>query len=236
MIKLHQFPSGPEVPNYSPFCVKAETWLKIAGLQYEVVITPDPRKAPMGKLPYIVDGSQLVADSEAIIAHLIATRGVDPDRHLSTEQKAVARAFERMLSEHTYWGMLYGRWIAPAGWEQTRAVFFGKLAFPLKLFVPSLVRKQTIAAARGHGLGRHAPEKIYARIEQDLKAVADYLGDKPYLMGAEPTTVDATVYGFICNFHRAAMTTPITDFVARNPTLLAYSDRMTQRYFPNLKK
>ncbi len=236
MIRLHQFPSGPEVPNYSPFCVKAETWLKIAGLPYENVVTPDPRKAPMGKLPYIMDGDRLVADSEAIIEHLKTAYGVDLDKSLSAEQKAVARAFERMLSEHSYWGMLYGRWIAPAGWEQTRAVFFGNLPLPLKLFVPNLVRKQTVAAAKAHGLGRHAPEKIYARIEQDLKAVADYLGDKPYLMGAEPTTVDATAYGFICNFHRANLKTPITDMIARMPTLVAYSDRMTQRYFPNLDK
>lgn len=236
MIKLHQFPSGPEVPNYSPFCVKAETWLKIAGLPYEVVITPDPRKAPMGKLPYIVDGGQLIADSEAIIGHLKKAYGADPDQGLSAEQKAVARAFERMLSEHTYWGMLYGRWIAPAGWAVTREIFFGKMPAPLKLLVPNLLRKKTIAAANGHGLGRHAPEKIYARIEEDLKAVADYLGNKPYMMGDEPTTLDATVYGFISNFHRAAMKTPITDIVARYPTLVAYSDRMTQRYFPNLKK
>jgi glutathione S-transferase len=190
----------------------------------------------MGKLPFIVDGNTQVADSEAIIAHLSAAHGIDLDKSLSLEQKAVARAFERMLSEHTYWGLLYARWIAPAGWAQTNPTFFGKLPLPLRLFVPNLVRKQTIRAAHGHGLGRHAPEKIYARIEQDLKALVDYLGDKPYLMGAEPTTVDATVYGFICNFHRANLKTPITQMVVRHPTLVAYSDRMTQRYFPNLNK
>ena len=236
MIKLHQFPTGPEIPNYSPFCLKAETWLKLAGLPYEIVWLADPRKAPMGKLPYIVDGDKTVADSEAIIAYLAATYGVDLDKGLNAEQKAVARAFERMLSEHSYWGLLYARWIAPEGFAQTRKLFFAQLPLLLRGLISRLARKDTIRNAHGHGLARHAPEKIYARIAQDLQAVADYLGDKPYLMGAEPTTVDATVYGFIANFHRAQVKTPLAALVARHPRLIAYSERMTQRCFPNLKK
>jgi Glutathione S-transferase N-terminal domain len=52
-IKLFQFPRMFDIPNLSPFCCKLETWLRIAGVPYEVVETPDPRKGPKGKLPFI---------------------------------------------------------------------------------------------------------------------------------------------------------------------------------------
>ena len=45
-IKLFQFPRMFGIPNLSPFCCKLETWLRIAGISYEIVETPDPRKGP----------------------------------------------------------------------------------------------------------------------------------------------------------------------------------------------
>lgn len=45
-IKLFQFPRMFGIPNVSPFCCKLEAWLRIAGIPYEVVDTPDPRKGP----------------------------------------------------------------------------------------------------------------------------------------------------------------------------------------------
>jgi hypothetical protein len=43
-IKLFQFSRMLGIPNISPFCCKLETWLRIAGVSYEVVDTSDPRK------------------------------------------------------------------------------------------------------------------------------------------------------------------------------------------------
>lgn len=48
MIRLHQFPPvfGR---NVSPFTLKLETWLRLAGLPYEVIATRNPGRAPKGK-------------------------------------------------------------------------------------------------------------------------------------------------------------------------------------------
>src|SRR5262245_66307312 len=87
-IKLFQFPRMFAVPNVSPFCCKLETWLRIAGIGYEVVDTPDPRTGPKGKLPFIEDAGVRIADTSLIIDHLVKTRGVDPDGHLHASQRA----------------------------------------------------------------------------------------------------------------------------------------------------
>ena len=53
MLKLYQFPRGKKFPNYSPFCVKLETYLKIAEIPYENIYTLDLKKNPKHQMPYI---------------------------------------------------------------------------------------------------------------------------------------------------------------------------------------
>lgn len=36
IVYLYQFSRTPVVPSLSPYCLKVETWLRLAGLKYEV--------------------------------------------------------------------------------------------------------------------------------------------------------------------------------------------------------
>ena len=47
-------------------------------------------KAPKGKLPYIDDDGQKIADSTFIRRHLESKYGIDFDQGLSAEQRAIA--------------------------------------------------------------------------------------------------------------------------------------------------
>jgi len=98
-IKLFQFPRMFGIPNVSPFCCKLETWLRIAGIPYEVVDTPDPRAGPKGKLPFIEDAGVRIADTSLIVDYLVKTRGVDPDARLDASQRAIALLVQRTLEE-----------------------------------------------------------------------------------------------------------------------------------------
>jgi glutathione S-transferase len=86
-IKLFQFPRMFAIPNLSPFCCKLETWLRIARIRYEVVDTPDPRKGPKGKLPFIEDDGVRIADTSLIVDHLKKTRDTDPDARLDARSE-----------------------------------------------------------------------------------------------------------------------------------------------------
>jgi len=48
MITLHQYPGCWELPSLSPFCIKVETYLKMTGIPYKVVVENDPRHGPTG--------------------------------------------------------------------------------------------------------------------------------------------------------------------------------------------
>ena len=50
------------------------------------------------------------------------------------------------------------------------------------------------------GIGRHRPGEIYAMARHDLAgAWPIILGDRPFLMGEQLTTIDAVAYAFLAN-------------------------------------
>jgi glutathione S-transferase len=141
MIKLHQFPPvfGR---NVSPFTLKLETWLRLAGLPYEAVPTRNPGQGPKGKPPFIVDDDgTVVADSSLIIEHLVRTRGIDLDRELSREQRAQAVALQRLFEDHHYFIAVWSRWIDSDGWRDFGPAVFGSVPFPMRWPLAAFVRR-----------------------------------------------------------------------------------------------
>jgi glutathione S-transferase len=232
MIKVYQFAPAFGLPNASPFCMKLETWLRMAGLPFELVNDGlRVMKAPKGKLPFIDDGGVLVSDTTFIIEHLKQRHGDPLDAALTAAERAVATAFQRLFEENLYWAIVHTRWIDDAGWVKTREAFFGMLPVPLRWFVPALARRGLRAEMRGHGMGRHSVAEIHAIGIEDVTAVADFLADKPFMLGAAPTSLDATAYAFLANLLWAPVDSPILRHAQQRPTLEAYCQRMKARYF-----
>ena len=233
MIKLYQFPRALGIPNGSSFCMKTETFLRMAGLEYEVVELMDPRKAPKGKVPYIEDNGRTIADSTFVQKYLEETHGVDLDASLNPTDRAVAHAFGRMLEERYYWVLIYCRWIDDRFWPTIKDIFFRSLPALIRPLVARSVRKGMRAELWHHGLGRHTEDEIYALGAADLDALAAFLDEKPFFMGDEPTAVDATVYASLANTLVEAIDSPVRRAALGHPNLPAYTDRMTQRFFPD---
>ncbi|MGI9409563.1 MAG: glutathione S-transferase N-terminal domain-containing protein, partial [Hyphomicrobiaceae bacterium] len=87
MLILHTFGPAFGLPDPSPFCMKAMALLRLSGLEHRCA-PGDPRKAPKGKLPYLVDGDDIIPDTTFIRWHLEQKHGVTFDAHLTEEQKA----------------------------------------------------------------------------------------------------------------------------------------------------
>ena len=83
-------------------------------------------------------------------------------------------------------------------------------------------------------MGRHSEDEIAQLAVRDLGAIADFLGDKPYLMGVRPCGADATVFAFVAGCLAARFKTPIRIAAELQPNLAAYRDRMLAQYFPEL--
>ncbi len=228
MIVLHQFPPAFGLPSPSPFCMKLECFLKMSGLPYRSVALRDPACAPKGRGPFVEIAGERIGDSALIIAELERRYGVDLDRGLTSAERALGHAMSVMLEERTYFAILHDRWIDARNWPLVRDAYLSDL--------PPVVQDQVRAGCRTRiaeqGLGAHTPEEMHQLAIADIDAVAGWLGDQPFLLGAGPTKADATVHAFVCSLLADAFTTPLKDATRRHANLVAYNQRMLARFFP----
>ncbi|WP_137937641.1 glutathione S-transferase family protein [Chitinivorax sp. B] len=225
-IKIYQFPKLWGLPNISPFCMKLETYLRLADLPYEIIKGDHVFRAPKGKLPFIDDGGQIISDSSLIITHLKQRYGDPLDQHLSDADKAIAHTFQRLFEESLYWPALYSRWLDNRNWPNLKQLVFGQLPPLVRNVVPMLVQRKLRRDAVGQGIGRHAPADIYDMGCRDLEAIATFLGDKPFFMGDRPCILDTTAFGFLANLLWVPVVSPIADQARQHPNLDAYCRRM----------
>jgi glutathione S-transferase len=241
MIKLYAAAPAWNVPNVSPFVLKVDCYLRMVGLPYELVRFQFPEEVaqlPKGKIPYIEDQGQKIADSGFILEYLQTTYGDRlGEQRLNPREQAIALGLRRLMEEHLYWVICYARYMEDTIWEQYKHILFYVL-FGRYGHSPSEV--ETVAAQarerirsylHGHGLGRHTKEEIYALGEADVTALSAYLEDRPYFLGEEPTSLDATAYGFLANILYVGYETPLEAHAKTLPNLWAYGDRMRQRYY-----
>ncbi|MEK0082134.1 glutathione S-transferase family protein [Benzoatithermus flavus] len=212
--------------NISPFGLKLEAWLRLADIPYTVQPSTELGKAPKGKLPYIRDDGRTIGDTTLIIEHLKATRGIDPDAGLTPRERAEALALQRLLEEHLYFALLYSRWIDEAGWAVLEPVLFGRVPLPARRLVARHYRRRILRTLQLQGLGRHRSEEIYAMAQADLQALADFLGERPFLMGEQLTTIDAVAYGFLGNILYVPFETELKRIAEGFPSLVAYCEAM----------
>jgi glutathione S-transferase len=230
MITLFQGPPFFGLPNMSPFCIKVETYLRMVELPFEVR-TVDPRKAPKGKIPFIEDDGIVVPDSAFIIKHLKQRHGDPLDAHLSPNQRATAHAVRRMLEEGTYWAGVYSRWFELDNWPRMRQLLAQLMPPVVGRVVPPLIRRSVKSALFAQGTGRHSREEVYEIGKEDITALSVLLGDQPFIMGEQPSSVDATVYAFVASILVPPLASPLREHAQSLPNLEAYRARMEQRYF-----
>lgn len=232
MISFHRFGPAFELPDPSPFCIKADILLQLSGLPFERVVG-NLRTAPKGKLPVIVDDGVVVADSSFIRLHLEATHGIDFDKGLTERERGVAWALEKMLEDQLYWIVVGERWLNDANFAAGPAAFFKRVPAPLRPLIVAVIKRKIRRNLEGHGIGLHSEAEQLVLARRALGAVAAILGDKPYLGGETPAGADATLGAFmlagLCPIFDSAVRGAIED----HPNLTAYAARMLARFFPD---
>jgi glutathione S-transferase len=231
-IVLHQFSPNWGLPNSSPFCMKLETYLRMAELPYELVFEDKLDKAPKKKMPYIEDDGQKIGDSNLVIEYLQKKYGDRTDAHLSPTDRAISLAMRRLIDENLYWCIVYSRWIDEKNWPITRAAYFGNLPPILNQLLPPLIRKSTVKNLLGHGMGKHSATEVYEIGCRDIQALSDFLGDREFFIGDRPTILDATAYASIANLIKIPMESPLKTKTEGLANLVSFSERMTAKFYP----
>lgn len=231
MLTLYGFGPAFGLPDPSPFVMKSEIQLKMAGVPYKFERAAPP-EAPKGKIPFIKVGAHRVGDSTFIRAHIEKHHGFDFDKGLCTVERSIAWSMERMLEDHLYFAIVHMRWMDDENWQRGPIHFFDGAPEG----VAAGARERVRATLHSHGLGRHSVEEIAQLGGRSLSALSAFLGDKPYLMGENPTGVDAAAFAFTA----ATLTPHFSGELRRraegHSNLVAYRDRMLRQYYSDFAK
>jgi glutathione S-transferase len=231
MLTFYGFGPAFGLPDPSPFVMKSEVQLKMAGIPYKFERAAPP-SAPKGKIPYVQTGAHRVGDSTFIRAHVEKEYGFDFDKGLNAGQRAQAWAVERMLEDHLYFAILHARWLDDENWDKGPRHFFDGAPESVAEGARERVR-QTLFS---HGMGRHRDEEIVELGARSLESLAALIGTQNFLFGDTPCGVDATAFAFAAAALTPFFDSPLRRQAERHANLIAYRDRMMDLYYPQFAR
>jgi len=236
VVYVYQFQRTAAIPSFSPFALKLETWLRMANVAYENVETPFWLRSKEGMLPFVELNGVEYDDSTFIIRDLTKIfKKESMDASLSTEQKAISRAYEQMIDASTFVSFAYIRYTEHMETMLTEKFMGVKIPLMFRLLYPPwYMKRQAKERLRAHGIGRHPREEIIGIGLDDLRSISTYLGSKQYFHGETPTRVDAFLFGYLAQIIYVLLDSPhqkLMNTECRN--LARYCDRIKAKYWPD---
>jgi glutathione S-transferase len=235
MITLYTFGPAWGTPDPSPFVMKAEMLLKLAGLPYQTD-TKGFGKAPKGKLPYIRDGENVIGDSTLIRLYLEKQYSIDFNRGYGARECGIGWSVEKMLEDHLYWMIVYWRWLKQENFEIGPKAFFQRAPALIRPLAEKFVLGRLRKTLHGHGIGRHSEAEMTTMAARSIDALAQVLGDNRYLLGPQVSGSDATAFAFAAGGLTSHFKSPLCDRMASHANLIAYRDRMMAEFYPDFVK
>jgi glutathione S-transferase len=228
MIRLVTFPQAFGLRNVSPFCLKVEMALVHLKQDFDIFEETDPRKAPKGKLPYLLIDGDKMPDSELILEYLDNKTDGGLFGGLSALEMAQGTAFTRLADDHLYWMVVASRWLDEDWFPNIREGFFSYLPAPVSYLVSKLARRQVRQTYDLHGLGRHSMEEQEHFARRDLKAIADVVAEQHYIVGSRLTAYDFSVASLLAGAMDNKPATWVTGLIDEFPALREYAERVQQ--------
>jgi glutathione S-transferase len=226
MLELVVLPPAFGLRNVSPFCLKAEMLMSSLELPHTTSEISDPRKAPKGKLPFLIDGTQKIADSELIAEHLDEKTQGRVYQGLSDVQKAQGVALSRLAEDHLYWIMVASRWLDDDWWPNIVTGFFGFIPWPIRSIAANGARKQMAKTYDLHGLGRHTLAEQRGFAKRDLDCLEHAVPETGFLFGETPTIYDFAVAGMMAGIFDNKPATWLTTMAEPYERLRQYTERV----------
>ena len=237
MIQLYQFKPGLNIPNLSNFCMKVETYLKMAKLPYEAVNSNHWGKSPTRKLPCIEDKGTLVYDSQKIIEYLKEKYGNKVDGHLTEEQLGVGYAAQSIAEDRLIYVIMKDRYFVKESrqliLDHWSRAFVPDALFGLRPLIKEVIKKSITNSLKNQWQGyiRYPNHEIYEFARRDFAALSRILGDQPYFLGDSPTSPDAGIYAILANAIDFPTDSPLKEIGRSFENIAAYYDRMKSEFY-----
>jgi hypothetical protein len=116
-----------------------------------------------------------------------------------------------------------------------RAMVNSCLPVPVLNFVAKLRFRSKLSSVKAQGLGVHSPQEIEEFAELDLKALSDFLADKPYFFGDQPSVLDCVAFSHLVQvLCLEDVDYPLKTYVQDScSNLVTFVERLKQQYWPD---
>ena len=99
--------------------------------------------------------------------------------------------------------------------------------------MPYMTRR-LLKSAIGHGIGRHTEAEVYEMGIKDMKAISDYLGDKPFITGDKVTEFDCALFGSLSQTMWNSPGSPLEKVMHQElVNLKAFCERIKEQFWPH---
>lgn len=229
------FPGDAALPSHSPFCLKAMCLLTMAGETWQPIYTTDVSVGPLGKLPFLQLGGEKIPDSSNI-EDVLTARGAQFYPGLTAAEISEAHALKSMVEHSLVLGMVHNRWLDPAVWPIMRDVFFAEVPATLRADMAAGAQDSVRAGLMGQGIARFSAKDRQARLDRDLAAIESKLGDKPFLMGSQPSAADATIAPVLDMILRLPAATQLREATESKAQFRDYVARVRAAIYPDMSQ
>ena len=231
---------APGTPNFQPWVAKIEAFARLNKIPYVIHFGMDfVAYSPTETVPFIALDGELVGDSEAIIEFLSKKFNSSLDAKLTKEQVAIRTTLRRTL-EHSM--MPHSYRLNMVDNVQVMVGLFSKVVsmpgFVVKMAI-NQYRKGTIKRLNASGIGDMSDAVYTEEYTRDIKAIEGLIGDKKFIFGAEPTSIDLAIYphlAFMTSAQGHTKNTQPLEFLRGSKIIQEYIKRCEQTIFPDLGK
>ncbi|KPJ09246.1 Uncharacterized protein C6orf168 [Papilio machaon] len=254
VVYLYQFTRTPVLPSTSPYCLKVETWIRLAGIKYQNGI-PDKNLASGFSATCHLKDINMDSDDKSNDSGVNIGRGCTWQARrgeagysavsaagLTAEQRGISHAMVSMIENHFSWVVLWWRAKYPEsmikGYQvNLRNALNTRLPNPiLNICFKFTAARKGMKKAKAHGIGLHTEEEIVEFGKSDLNVLSELLADKPYFFGDEPTLLDVVAFANLAQLHfiDKEVQHPLRDTMQESyPNLVGLVTRVKERAFPD---
>uniref|UniRef100_A0A8R1DHY8 Uncharacterized protein n=1 Tax=Caenorhabditis japonica TaxID=281687 RepID=A0A8R1DHY8_CAEJA len=230
VVYLYQFKRAQNLPNLSPFCLKVESFLRVAKIPYEVC---DDKLiwSRNGAMPFVELNGEHIADSD-LIEHILGKHFNIPS--LPAKQEAQAQALSKLVDYHLF-NILNRFKIMEDEFFLGFLEFLSipKLLHPIVLPVLTKLFYTKIYTRSKMAIGDFDPEDLDQLLQRDLQVIKEYLGDQKFLFGDKLYPIDATVFGHLATVYYPFRNHFCNVIEKDFPSILEYLERVRHEIYPN---
>ncbi|BFZ01007.1 hypothetical protein BsWGS_04046 [Bradybaena similaris] len=198
------------LPSVDPHCLAVLAYCKFSGVPVDIIKTGNPWYSPSGNFPVLRCKGVAYTKMSDIFSYL-RKESWGCDHELSCKQSADVLAFSAMLEERLLPALLHLWWMDDKTFiDVTRPWYASAIPFPFSLFHPR--RKQKKAELRvlltkggDYITDAETEAKVYKEAKECLNLLSYKLGDKPFMFGRVPSSLDALIFGYLAPLLKAPL-------------------------------